>query len=263
MYTPPVPLDADHDLQVKFTASGTHALAVRAHVSNSPDSPPRQRVLDAELRHSAGDRTTEITSLPVNGGFLWGFSIFARGELKRGEAYVEVFLSRFGAGVKLASGYVYANHDVTDGEFVDPGPGGGEGLVRSIDLGDPAAGADYADQTVPTNAVWELKGFIGTLVTSVNAANRRFTIRVTDGTVSVAGGVASARGIADRTNEYQGAPGLTHGTSQQADDDTVVPIGMPGGRFPEAFVVEFNTFEIDATDNWGDGQLLVEEWLVP
>lgn len=184
--------------------------------------------------------------------------------VKRAQSYVSLVIFRRGRRLWLAQGYVYDGHAVQLGENTEPGPGGGEGLVRSIDLGDPSANADYTAQTIPTNASWRLQGFNGTLVTDANSANREFTVFVTDGTDTVAGASTGNEHVASRTNEYFGTRGGISPQINQANvpDGSPVSFTVPDGIFPEAYVVTFNTTGLQAGDDWGDGQLLVEEWLV-
>ena len=136
-----------------MSADSTHAVDVRVLVSDKRDKPPFTRILDSEVRHVAGDRTEELFELPMVGGFLWGFSIFSRGELKRGSLYLEVYLSENASGVKLASGYVYDGHDLRDGEFGAPTEGPGK-MVTNFD----AASTQTSTFTVPANARWKIHG---------------------------------------------------------------------------------------------------------
>ena len=152
MYSPPIPLASDHELQLKVSADSTHTVVVRALVSNQLKGPPVTRIL-GEVTHVAGDRAEEVFEIPMVGGFLWGFSLFSRGELKRGSLYVEVFLSENASGVKLASGYVYDGHDLRDGEFGSSVEGPGK-MVTNYD----AASTQTSTFTVPANARWKIHG---------------------------------------------------------------------------------------------------------
>lgn len=137
------------------------------------------------------------------------------------------------------------------------------GLIRSIDLGDPAAGSDYADQTVPTGSVWRVMGFVGTLVTNATAANRRVTIPVTDGTDVVYVQNAHFRHQASVTARYSGfSPGIALITQGAVTEDENA-IDISPNQIPGGYIIDFVTNNLQAGDNWGDGQLLVEEWISP
>lgn len=139
------------------------------------------------------------------------------------------------------------------------------GEIRSVNLGNPSAGADYATQTVPTNALWKPVGFEGDLVADANAANRSLTIDYTDGTDVVGGVVTGLTHTASRTHAYRGnrgGGGPMVATNVSPSIDTTVAFPMGEFLLPEVYEVTFVTLNLLAGDNWGDGQLLVEEWVM-
>lgn len=191
---------------------------------------------------------------------------------KRGQTYARLILGR-NVGVDnvipraiIGASYVYGTAFPRIGYFVESGPAGGEGVVRSIDLGDPAAGSDYTAQTVPVNRTWKLRGFNGTLVTDANAANRKVIMEVRDGSDVLVGGAAN-RPIqqASVTAEYHGfmVGQISDGTNTAITDEVDQFIGWSPtfDHIPEAFDVLIETTNIQVGDDWGDGQLLVEEWI--
>ncbi len=264
MLTPPIPLDADARLGVQLTASTTTVVAIRALVSNTIDGPVRNRDLGTVV-HSAGDRTIESTFFSLAGGFLWG-AVATVGAGKRGELYVMLTVTpgRSNRDYRLAAGYVHSGPggSLGDGEFAESGPGGGQGNLRSIDLGDPAAGADYADITVPANALWKIRGFHGVFTTAAGGTDRSPSIRIQDGANVVVGGTR-ANVIQDPSEvaTYLGANNNYGHQYDQSVTGSVYNFVMPDFLIPEGFDVTFITQFIDGSDNWGDGQLLVEEWL--
>lgn len=138
------------------------------------------------------------------------------------------------------------------------------GLTRSIDLGDPAAGADYVSQTVPTNALWKIRGFMGQFVTAAGGADRVFRVLFNDGTVDAGGVAAKWAQDPSLTHDYLGAgPGMMETDARATTTVTgqAQTIGFPDVPLPGGFVIDFDTMNIGASDNWGDGQLLVEEWI--
>lgn len=129
------------------------------------------------------------------------------------------------------------------------------GDPKTIALGDPAAGAEYAAQSVPANKAWIVVGFKGTLVTAVAAATRFFKIDEDDGTDVHGGGVSSASQIASLTREYTGSvkrPGVSA--------DIHISVTLPGDVLLAGDRVVFTTVNIQAADDWGPGFLRVYEF---
>ncbi len=180
-----------------MTANSTHAVDIRLLISRRKDGPPITALLVSNHGHVAGDRTEEVTEFEMGNGFLWGFSVFNRGEVKRGELFAEVFLARFASGVKMASGYIFDGHDLRDGEFGSPLEGRGlrvtneatSTLVNNVAL--------TRTITVPTNTRWLLHG--GTIFNVDNVA-RDCRVRVDNGTTgqNLAHLMARALGAGDR-----------------------------------------------------------------
>lgn len=257
--------------------SGTSATSVLAtgHLLTEAGALIRFSVGPLALDGSRTSRLSNAVQLGAGGHVVdLSFTLVGTG-IKRGQAYVQ-FLS--GSGREgpvigtLAQGYVYSNHVVALGDNVEPGPGGGEGNIRSIDLGNPAAGADYASQTVPTNAMWRPIAWVGTLVTDATAASRQPRVDITDGT-DVVGALTVAYQFqtASLTHLYRATRDVgigtrldlnIGGTSGQFPASGAHPLPVADILLPEAYVLDWATVGIQLTDDWGDGQLLVEEWLV-
>ena len=77
---------------------------------------------------------------------------------KRGQVYARAFVSVYGVTTSLCAGYVYDEHDVTLGTFVEPGPGGGEGMYLLNPIVNAlATGADFiVDLVAPANTIWRV-----------------------------------------------------------------------------------------------------------
>lgn len=219
---------------------------------------------------TVGNRTQETFSSTwtarLNGWVVGGVVASTVTLPKRGECYAVLWLvSGPGGGAntkeQLIGDYLYGNHTPTLGRIVDPGPGGGEGNMRSIDLGDPAVDVDYTTQTVPTNALWRIHGFGGTLVTTVGGSNRIPGLTADDGTNEDFWLAQAIQGqAASTTIEWIGS---SIGAATDLAGQSPKPItGFPSPFLPETYRVLFRTVNLTAGDNWGSGQLLVEEWLV-
>lgn len=220
-----------------------------------------------------GDRSTgtdpPITQIATQDGHVVEGSIYiasgSANQPKRGQTYVRAFITAtVGAGAPLQlliQGYLYEGYGLGLGDNIEPGPAGGHGAMRSIDLGDPAGNAEYADQTVPTNAVWRLRGLAAPLVTDGTGADRHFHIQVTDGTTKVLDIMANAHVTASLTANFTGYPGGPQRSVAILLTGQYIGVPLPEADLPEGYVLDFTTDNIQATDAWGDGQLLVEEWV--
>ena len=133
-----------------------------------------------------------------------------------------------------------------------------QGNLRSVTGTDPAAGSECSD-TVPANARWRLISWRAALVTDANVATRQVHLVIDDGTLILANYPAGTTQIASLTRNYNGldigvVPALT-------DVEIYIPTNFPvllaaGSRITTV------TTSIQATDNYGAPQMLVEEYLV-
>lgn len=174
---------------------------------------------------------------------------------KRGQLYVQLFLNDGTANkVCLACNYVYTGKDLSLGEFIEPGPGGGEGSIRSITGTNPALGSNVSE-TVPTNVLWRLISLFTSNVQVTTSPNIGW--RITDGT-----------NVVYDTNRLAQTAGQTevHNFSevqQQAQDGTANEQSFPlPAHFylPEAYIIQ--TVGADAGTDFAAPQYVVEEWLI-
>lgn len=137
-------------------------------------------------------------------------------------------------------------------------PRDGPGAIRSIAGTDPAAGVEISE-TVPANAVWRLKSFRASLVTSAVAATRQVSIIIDDGTTTLKQVFVNATQAASLTRNYNiMADWALHATAIQAE----LYAPLPGDLILEAGSrIRTSTVAIDGGDNWGAPQLDVEEWI--
>src|SRR5438093_3436945 len=75
---------------------------------------------------------------------------------QRGMCFAQVWMTNdpqsSGAISLLAQGYIYIGSPLMLGVYVEPGPAEGSGQLRQLITADPAAGAEIADQSVPSGA---------------------------------------------------------------------------------------------------------------
>jgi len=190
---------------------------------------------------------------------------------KRGQCFAQVVIwdgSQFRA--VLCRGYIYALRNISLGEFTEPGPGGGEGFIRTVTGTNPAANAEASD-AVPSNAIWKLLSYSIVLVADANAANRtlRFVIDdgaaanrrwVTEDTTAITAGQTRTRVI---QRGYKAAMNI--GGSGLTDTDTIASITdtLPDDLvMVEAYRMRTITPGLQATDNYAAPIFQVEEWLV-
>ncbi len=197
-------------------------------------------------------------------GFLLSLMLQTTSAVKRGQLYCRVDLQRGLQTVPLIyatllNDYVHLGYRPTWPFAVQQAPTSGPGVLRSINVGNPAAGADWV-QTVPTGARWRLLSVIATFATG--AAARNVSIVLDDGATTYFqqgnGGVTQA---ATTTQTYNYAAGLVmSGTAGSGASLNSAPLPiwaiLPAGHRIRSAVA-------GGTDQWSAIQLLVEEWIEP
>ena len=228
-----------------------------------------------DITHSAGDRTVETSEEFIPGEELWGFNVRnATSPLKRGQAYCVVGLVPPQGGsttIKLASGYVYDENNVSLGEFAEPGPGGGEGFIRRITGTDPGANTEVIE-TVPTNALWRPRSFSVVLVTDATGHNHVPRLAIDVGTATnrlwIAPDDAANPVIENETRTLHWNSGTTNGSNAQVIEITDTEIVNPRGivpsdlLLPEGYRIRTVTDGLAGTDNYEAPIFMVEEWIV-
>lgn len=132
----------------------------------------------------------------------------------------------------------------------------GPGTIRSITGTDPAAGAEISE-TVPADARWRLMGVGLTLVTDATAANREVRLVIDDGTTIIAEIPAGVTQVASETRRYSFGAGFPRGAGAQSLN-VIAP--LPPVVLGAGYRVRTLTTNLQAGDNYGAPQLLVEEW---
>lgn len=217
-------------------------------------------IADRAVRSIAGNPKTDTA--PRNGTIVGGIVTGQLSGIPRG-ALCTVIATLQGQGSSSfrvwGKGYSYNSHPVVVGEMGEWGPGGGSGFIRTIDLGNPAANAQVTEQTVPTNAVW----FVRTMhvpMTAASANVRQWVVEYTDGTdILVQAKAGSTLAANDVVTMDAGIGLVAIGTLGGNNDE----IALPETPLREGFTVAPVLQNIGALDDIGDGQMLVEEWVVP
>lgn len=225
---------------------------------------PRGNIVPFNFEHTpATDRSASLEAFKLAEGFLLSVVVFpSAGAPTRGQTFVEIGMLRgIGAATDIVD--VLAKDYVAEAEpLAFPGSPirsslEGPGAVRSITGTDPAAGAEVSE-AVPTDARWKLRAARAALVTDGTAANRVPHLELSDGTTVFSSSAGHAAHTATLTRTYHFA---LEGQFDSAAIDGQFHNLLPDVLLGAAFVVATNTTAIEAGDNWGAPQLLVEEWI--
>jgi len=259
----------DDRLFVNFIASVAVVFSVRVRVIYDDGSDEDLLVNPVT---SAGDRSQEsadgLNRARHDGWIVGGGLHSATVVTKRGEFYAVISTTDGSAFTVLARGYVYPNHGLDVGSFTEPGPGGGEGVLRVVTGANPAAGANASD-AVPTNALWRLIAYQIELVSVAgSSAAPRLIAETPTRNRKWMGGLQDAVAGAE-TQTYLWGTGFASFTDAAptpfSDTEAV------SGRFeipPNLFLTEADVIRtitagtFQGTDNYAAPAIMVEEWLV-
>src|SRR3990167_3447101 len=160
MFPASVPVHAAAALTVTVTASVTSQIRIQGlyRATKSPQLTPFSR----NVAHTAGDRTSETTTIASNvQGDVVALSIDAvTAGIKRGTVYVVVQLASYAVTLTVARGYVYEGVPLQLGQFVEPGPGGGEGFLSWVSLAADVAPVDVTRVLGTANTIRKIHGFV-------------------------------------------------------------------------------------------------------
>lgn len=225
------------------------------------------RLVPFERRHVPNtDRSEATTDIPIGEGWLVNAAVrVIAGTPARGQCFVSLRLMRGTPAVidnvdELAAGYVSALNRV-----VFPRTGvlsslDGQGNIRAVAGTDPAAGSEIIE-AVPTGARWRFLSMSALLVTSATVANRDVQIIIDDGANIVYQGAGATNQAASLSFRYAFGPLGEHIAGAGVNVPQVcTPLEM---KLAAGHRIRTSTFNLDATDNWGQPFMLVEEWLDP
>ncbi len=209
-----------------------------------------------------GDNNLNVKSEPLAEGFLLSLAVQARGATTRGQTFARLFLQNPSLGVLVPSYMLMADYVTTAMSAAYPNgrvlmPTEGPGFVHGVAIAQPAAGTSiFID--VPNNVRWRLITAFGTLTTSAVGPARDVLLNIfANGLVIYDGGAGKTQpaGVGFSYTWAAGVPPMFDGVTeviQPLPNDFILP--------PVANI-EFNTFFLDAADQWTSGAVLVEEWL--
>lgn len=211
----------------------------------------------------ATDRSVSLDTFAMSEGFLLSVSAVAdAGTLRRGNTFVEAGLLRsVESGLNVVQTF-FADYLTENASLGWPGGRilqsvNGPGLIRSITGTDPAAAAEFLE-TVPTNARWRFIALSVPFVTDANAANRLPSLFFDDGVNTFYRITSQQVIVASTTGAVTAGAGIGFTSGLAAAESLPVPETF---YLREGFRIRSVTVAIQAGDNYGAPQLLVEEWI--
>lgn len=206
--------------------------------------------------------TTPATKRYVNcEGFLLSASIFSNAP--RGQCFVMLRIRRglgsqdVTAGDIIVQGYPGVSGGIAFPTSPNASPLDGRGLMRSVTVANPAAGAEFS-QAVPAGVHWILRSVKAVLTSSAVAGNRVARLKIADGAANVlilsSANVNQAASLAFTFNWFNGAFPSAAGPT--------VEVGIPGDlRLLPTWTIGTLTTLIDVGDQYSAIVLGVEEFI--
>lgn len=230
------------------------------------------------LNATAGDRTLETFNSEWQAkkrGEVVSGVVAVTGTLpKRGQCYVAMWVvDGEGGGVntkeQTIGDYAFGLHTPTLGRIVEPGPGGGDGVIRSISVASTElVAAGNIIQAVPTNATWKTHSLDLRYTATATVGTRNVLVYRRDGTTIkeyLAREDLTASQVGD-FHLYSRAIGEWNDTSGTRSGANVIWYGQISDYpMPEAydfFIEDLGDVDVTAPADAFVAELVVEEWLV-
>lgn len=212
----------------------------------------------------AATRAAVTQSWEPGDGYLLSLMLQTTSTVRRGQLYCRVDLQRGLQAVPLVyatliNDYVHLGYRPTWPFGKQISPTEGPGVLRSVNIANPAAGADWS-VTVPTGARWSIRGGTFTFVAGAAAGNRFARIVFDDGAVILHNTGLDQTLVATNARVMSLAPVEYVPVADANDAFVLAPLPMPlfaGWR------MRSTTSGILAADQWSNIQMLVEEWIEP
>lgn len=221
-------------------------------------------VVPFELTHTPNtDRTLKTTLHAAGEGWLLNaYAIVSSGAPILGQTFVELQLVRGLEGAVLELATVLQGVVSAAQRLAWPGSPlattiASPGNVRLVTGTDPAAGAEISE-AVPTGARWRILSLFATLVSSADAANRIVALLIDDGATTYYRSESGETQVANQTRHYVWA----NAQARHSAFNLQMALTAPGRMVLRAGHRIFtSTQSLQAADNWGPPQLLIEEWI--
>lgn len=246
-----LPINEKHQIEIAIFSRAS--VACRLRISGYTKNGIFDFVHTPNIDRSLASRRINIPDVPIA-----MHCHVESGTPRVGQCYVhlEVEVGR-AAIMALSSGYVTAERPL----FYPGGPHAssidGPGVIRSITGTDPAAGAEISE-TVPTNARWKLIALTATCVADANAATRLPSVVTDDGT-TVHSRDPPASGFTANQTKINSWGDRGAGTNQSGVlESSLLTAGLV---LSQGMRIRTLTQNLQAGDDWGAPQMLVEEWI--
>jgi hypothetical protein len=209
------------------------------------------------------DRSAVINNFRLGNG--WLLDLTARvtvGTPQIGQTFVTVRVVRGDSPIAVAVGTIVQGYvsEVDDLAF----PGSlirssieGPGFLRSLTSADPVAGSEIGI-TVPARTRWRLQTITFVLVTSAVAGNREVNLNILDLTGTVARVPSGTFQVISTTVGYSFFLGGVRGVGAAAN---WIINPMPAIVVAAGWGINSFTSGLDAGDNYGPAELVIEEWI--
>lgn len=211
------------------------------------------------------DRALSALIQPTGPGELVACTITAdAGSPLRGQTFAQLSLTQNGDAASLPVATLLSDYVQNNSVLGWPGSKlrsslDGKGWMRSLTGTDPAAGVEISE-TVPTGARWQLQAFRATFVSDATVTTRFTSLLIDDGALTLFGHSPNSGVAANTTNNITWAPAGIDMSGLRAQTLYPLPFDLKifaGSR------IRTSTFALQAGDNWGAPQILVEEWIQP
>ena len=222
---------SDDSLVLAYAASAAPTGAISGYVlveHTLPDGEHDVKTVEIVVSTFTTDRTRVVTTVAggPTGCIVTGGGLFLNGTgLKRGQLYAQLIVRRGGNAAReecVASGYLSdARPYVALGENIEPGPGGGEGVLTEETLiNDSAPAASNSYTLAATNARHRIYGFSWYYNCAAGVATRTLDARLRkpDG--------ATPTGFTAANANVWASPTLTLTTGEEG----AMFVRNPGGR---------------------------------
>ena len=241
----------------------TSVAAVEVDVAMRIQLPDGQIIPILKQFFPTSARAVNIFEFDLCEGFLLSMNVTTpTAAVRRGGCFADIALIR-STGTNaisyrsLMDGYVITNQAFGWPDDSDYAGVEGPGLIRSVQVANPGAGADWST-TVPVGARWELLALNAQFATSAAVAARVPQIQLADNVPNVLfNGASSTSQAASLTYQYSAAEGGTPLVNAPA-----AMVELPhNALLLQGWTIRSVTTAIQGADQWSNIWLMVQEWL--
>jgi hypothetical protein len=237
-------------------------------VGRSPGAIFTRGIIQAQTERVQCGITPSTVNLIKNlgEGYLLSVTAIAEAGTNRGDTFVRVALARgpgtFGIPMRGAFQLLFCDYVTTTTPAGWPGgrilsPLEGPGWVRSVQVGNPIAGGEWAFVT-PANRRVAMRSFSAVFAAAVAVANRNINIIVDDGANTVWQDDVS---VAVTTGQTVIVSGAQTNAPAGVVTTTLFVVLPPGLMMEPAWRMRSSTGNIQGADQWSSIWLNMEEWI--